>query len=223
MPLISSHLYFAGNQLSDSLANEDQRDGFLIGSILPDIRYISGDNRGTTHFLLKDESDLSNKISLIKKENSSIADIAVKTGIVFHSFLDIWWRKQVYLASKSKFIGLALQIVDEEQAFSLFNRKAIIERIKKHGTVSFSNISELVVEKWISLVIDYLSQDQFDAKAIINLIARGKNYDTRISEEILGLVDVVKNDENTFNQITKLKEAGIPQKIKLHINGLWLG
>jgi len=222
MPLISSHLCFANDQLSDCSVNENQYNGFLIGNILPDIHYISGDSREITHFPLKDEIELFKQIDIVKKENSNLTDIAIKTGIAFHSFIDIWWRKQVYLASTSRFIGLALQIVDEEQSFLLLDRKTAIERIKKLKVNNFLNIPEVVIERWILLVINYLSQNQFDTKKTIKLIASGKNYDSETVEKILALVDFIKSDKKTLNQITKLNELGVPQKIKFYINNLWL-
>jgi len=222
MPLISSHLCFANNQLLGCSINENQYNGFLIGNILPDIRYISGDSRETTHFSLKDEVELFNQIGIIKKENSNLTDVAVKTGAAFHSFIDIWWRKQVYLASTSKFIGIALQIVDENQSFLSLDRKTTIGRIKKLKVNNFLNIPEVVIERWILLVINYLSQNQFDTKKTIKLIASGKNYDSETVEKILALVDFIKSDKRTLNQITKLNELGVPQKIKFYINNLWL-
>jgi len=222
MPLLLSHLHFATQQLSGLKIGNYQRAGFLVGSILPDIRYISGDSREKTHLLLKDEKEISNRIRSIKKKNLTAIDLAIETGVIFHSFLDVWWRRQVFLASPSKFIGLALQIVDEEQAFVLIDRKIILKRVNEIQISTFMSIPEPVVKKWLLLVSDYLSYDRFEVKRVVNLISAGKNYDSGVVDEILQLVDFVKNNKSVVDQMSELKKQGIPKEFKNLMNDLWL-
>ena len=203
MPLISSHIQFA-QDLCDSIVNSPSEDGFLIGNILPDIRYISNISREITHISFHDTNSFFEKINEIKNKHLDSFDKSIEAGTLLHSFIDEWWRKNIYIKSESKFIGLALQLVDEEYSFNSINRDEVIKKINGKN-FSYLNISDEIIKKWILFVSKYLSRPNFDIEEIIQMISGIKQLDTKSIEEIINLTKELKNNSELNKKIQDLK------------------
>ena len=94
-----AHVYYA-QQLKKSLLPEVLWDDFMMGSLLPDIRYIGVLSRDKTHLNLE-LGQVTKSIDSLLPEIKTIFSVSTSNdlilGFVYHSFVDIWWNKKIHL------------------------------------------------------------------------------------------------------------------------------
>lgn len=218
MPLVASHIDYALKQIKNSDINNVVISKLIFGSILPDIRYITGQDRLITHPAVTD----TNFIQTIQDQNSVLnggyESLPIAVGTTFHCFLDYWWRQQIFIPSASKYISLAIQLIDEETAFSNIDRHQIITYLSdRKSSVLCPNYPESDINKFVSLITNYLSDTSFEIKKLVRLIAQGKKFRPSDVDEILDLVDNLKRDIDTTRQIDQIRLNGVPKSITNNI------
>lgn len=178
-------------------------DGFL-GSILPDIRYLTKENREKTH-LLEEMDDISNYSQLMekifKKSNLAIKSNQISSedlfyfriGFSFHVVLDKWWPKQIYYPSKFEKFGVCLKLLDD-----ILLKKEIKETEKKYlnlsYNLSFLNLSEDIVKKWYDFIFWYIKK-QPAPQNIKEILVQGRLFKEEMAEEITNEVNRIFNNQ----------------------------
>lgn len=221
MPLIASHIDFAIKQIGDMFPNDQTRNYFLLGNLLPDIRYLTGQSREDTHLIVSNIEDLLAEIAKIKKtENRQVR--LIKFGVAYHCFIDDWWRKQVFIPSTSKLIGLALQIIDENNAFFAISRSEMVDCLKTTETLPFLNNSKEVVDSWINFIRTYLLTERFTTNSLsVWLMARLKRNEGE-TRELLSQIERIEKNPEFLQKILYVRQNGLPSDVKNIINTAWL-
>src|ERR1035437_8358942 len=148
-----THIVLANKVFDDFFPKLSKKD-FLIGTSLPDIRYLKTIDRKTTHF---NGAKLS--LSELNQQNSFMA------GAKFHAIADQVREKYVvsqniyYFLPKSKYATRSLKFLEDELFFDKIDNWE--EIIKEFLDISFKqipfNINQQVIEKWYSLLREYFS------------------------------------------------------------------
>ena len=197
MPI--THIAIADKIQSKYLADKDRRE-FFIGTSLPDIRYIAGIPRNTTHFEEKTFED-------IRKADSYTA------GFYFHAYVD--YRRRTFLSENG---------IDNFIEPDIFNSYAIkmLEDYLFYDMVSdwdnivgyFDNILDKEKDIPVSLKIikDYHLQLQNYFKEKPNYdtfikLMRSLGYDNKKAVDIVSRFDQVRVNENIVNLVLGMYES----------------
>lgn len=200
MPLPATHLYYSNRIFKNVFCNESE---FLIGSIIPDIRYISGMKRDETHFDISSEIELANSIFSLKKNDKNFF---YKTGALTHSFLDQWWRNQVYIESNNPYIKIIVQLVEEEIVFYKLDRINVAIKLRKALNGGVKGYLKKDCHLFFGEIIKYLEKERWDMQPLIKIFASEKKLSNKDIDNLKTGVDNFRNNEKLLRQLKKAKK-----------------
>jgi len=190
-----THIVLTDKVFNKFFHNKDRKD-FFIGTVFPDIRYITNIDRLRTHFSLR-----SVDLNHINKEKDSFL-----AGLRFHSLVDdvrerFIRSKNVYsLIPESKYKTQALKILEDKLYYDkVDNWNEIIDFFDKILPEELDfNIKEQDIKKWHGILQRYFSKKP--DKDSMEVFARDLNFSEEIQEEITNLIEKIRTDK-------KIKQA----------------
>lgn len=190
MPLFISHIYYSKKFLNEN----NVADSFVLGTISNDIGYfVPSITREKTHFLFINNQEGWSSI-LKKIESTPNDDLSFYLGMIFHMFIDRWWRDNIYISSKSKHIGLILKIIDEIYCFRYIDIKDIKNIIERKNSQLYTrfldNKNKKEIDLFINFIIKYCNCKYPILLLLIFLIKKGKISKLEIPSFIIEFVRV---------------------------------
>jgi hypothetical protein len=159
--------------------NEDEKCAFFLGTLFPDIRYLAGLSRSTTH-----------EYGFSLEQIRAIEDPFLK-GIRVHVFVDDVREKFVERQEIIKILDetkgdkiLYLKFLEDEILYSAREKGAslpICHYLKQFDPAEFTFTSQEILEEWHELLRGYLSTRP--SRALSKLIANGRGF-SNISPEL---------------------------------------
>ncbi len=198
MPLPATHLYYSTKIIGNRLDDNNKAD-FLVGSIIPDVHYLNS-ARGKNHFNISNKKELIKKLNCLQKTDKKF----YKTGIMIHSFIDQWWRDQIYIKSDSPYIRIIIQLVEEEIIFKMLDRANSIKSIEKFLSKEKSYL-EGDVAFFLLEIIKYLKNKKWNINCLIKLFAPSKNLTNKDALSLKKDFNIIKNEKELLNQLDKIK------------------
>jgi len=194
MPAFISHITYLNKFWVEMGYPESFRNDGILGSMLPDVRYITKQDRKLTHLKesFKDArtygqlfdnvlGDIKNKISspdaLLEKMRY------FRIGFAFHIALDQWWPKQIYFPSEFEKIGACLKLLDDILLASEIDKINMEDELRLPYKIKFLELSDALIEKWYNFVFDYVKKRP-TLKNIKEILVEGELFDEKTSEEI---------------------------------------
>jgi len=176
-----THMVLADKVFDKRFKDEKKKD-FFIGSVFPDVRYVSGIKRRLTHHL-----DLKEKNSF-------------ETGIKFHCLIDEIWNEFV---RSNNYITSFKLLGDELLYEKIGNWEEYISYFDKIFPSEFLfNIPEEKIKKWHKILQQYFSKKPNDItrNTFIKSIGVSEERIDRINQNI----DLIRNDQGIIKTIEEL-------------------
>lgn len=188
-------------------------DGFL-GALLPDIRYLTKQNREITHNVDKIDQELNYDQLLSKIFKTSdllikIDDISdeklfyFKIGFSFHTVFDQWWGKQIYFHSTFEKFDLCLKFIDDILLMDEFNKLKLSADLTLRYKIDFLNLDKKLIEKWYNFVFWYIKK-QPSVENIKEILTVSKLFDSKMSQEIANEVNKTFNEQEIINKLQQM-------------------
>lgn len=169
MPAFISHITYLNKFWVEMGYPESFRNDGILGSMLPDVRYITKQDRKLTHLKesFKDAKtygqlfdnilgDTENKIS--SPDGSSEKIHHFRMGFAFHIALDQWWPKQIYFPSEFEKIGACLKLLDDILLASEVDKINMEDELALPYKIKFLDLSDALIEKWYNFVFGYIKK-----------------------------------------------------------------
>lgn len=212
MPLLKSHVAYLEKFWEEEQYPKKYFHNGLLGTLLPDIRYLNKQSRELTHlenFSFSSKLIFSVYFDLLFKKAKEIfftghsIDEAEKyflRGFVFHIILDKWWAKQIYFGSNFKYFGLCLKIVNDLildfKAYH-YDMKYNTQRIN----LLTLEIDQYSLDRWYSFVFKYLNTE-LTVDKIENIISNFGLFERQV---VIKISDEVRRILGNEEIISKLK------------------
>ncbi|PIQ75499.1 MAG: hypothetical protein COV84_00930 [Candidatus Portnoybacteria bacterium CG11_big_fil_rev_8_21_14_0_20_40_15] len=196
---------------------ESFRNDGILGSMLPDVRYITKQDRKLTHLKesFKDAKtygqlfdnilgDTENKIS--SPDGSSEKIHHFRMGFAFHIALDQWWPKQIYFPSEFEKIGACLKLLDDILLASEVDKINMEDELALPYKIKFLDLSDALIEKWYNFVFGYIKKRP-TLQNIKEMLVEGELFDEKTSEEISREVNKIFNESDVRNKLQDMYES----------------
>ncbi len=201
MSLPATHLFYIQQQFSDFNLDSD----FLLGNIIPDVRYLLRIPRDITHFDIKTTEELSNKIQQITSKKLPLYQKKIIVGMFCHSFHDYWWRKGVYIQTKNPFIKHALFLAEEWLSFDLLNRQEMVSKLSLIQDHSISGLDNNQTTLFVKNIILHLMSANFLASPLLTYWKKIKKLSDNDMREIISLTSSLMKNPDFVRQTNYLK------------------
>jgi len=153
-----THLYYAEKLYNKFLKDREEKD-FFLGAVFPDVRYVAGANKETTHFYNNDEF-IKEKICIDENDSSFLCGVKIhnlidliNTKHLRNSIYDIYDNKFEHVRTPTLFLEDVINfdlILDLNRYINFFD-EVIDEEIKFNENITIKDI-----EKWHQILKDYL-------------------------------------------------------------------
>lgn len=216
MPAFISHLTYLNKFWVEMGYPESfQWDG-ILGSMLPDVRYITKQDRKLTHLkeAIKDAKtygqlfnnilgDVGNKIVIQGASPKNTHHFRI--GFAFHIALDQWWPKQIYFPSDFDKIGACLKLLDDILLVSELD-KINTDELKLPYKIKFLELSDALIEKWYNFVFDYIKKRP-TLQNIEKILVEGELFDKETAREISRETNEIFNESDVKNKLQEMFES----------------
>jgi len=160
MPTAISHVVYCQHFLKkNGLADSDQ--AYVIGNLMPDIRYLGVLSREITHIDLTDETEAWKRVNqLIPNPTNNLAIKLSQQGFLFHQFLDGWWGGTNEQAGDNWFALTALKLYEDTLLYSKMEdyTQSVKELQKAKTSFHLSGVSQSDVSTWIDRILFFLAK-----------------------------------------------------------------
>ncbi|OIO48327.1 MAG: hypothetical protein AUJ32_00810 [Parcubacteria group bacterium CG1_02_40_82] len=217
MPAFISHITYLNKFWVEMGYPESFRNDGILGSMLPDVRYITKQDRKLTHLKesFKDAKtygqlfdnilgDTENKIS--SPDGSSEKIHHFRMGFAFHIALDQWWPKQIYFPSEFEKIGACLKLLDDILLASEVDKINMEDELALPYKIKFLDLSDALIEKWYNFVFGYIKKRP-TLQNIKEMLVEGELFDEKTSEEISREVNKIFNESDVRNKLQDMYES----------------
>jgi len=217
MPAFISHITYLNKFWVEMGYPESFRNDGILGSMLPDVRYITKQDRKLTHLKesFKDAKtygqlfdnilgDTENKIS--SPDGSSEKIHHFRMGFAFHIALDQWWPKQIYFPSEFEKIGACLKLLDDILLASEVDKINMEDELALSYKIKFLDLSDALIEKWYNFVFGYIKKRP-TLQNIKEMLVEGELFDEKTSEEISREVNKIFNESDVRNKLQDMYES----------------
>jgi len=191
MVTVITHIVLA-KKVFDKYFQDKDENNFFVGTLFPDIRYLSTIDRNKTHYNNLTFNDL-------KKDNSFLA------GMKFHSILDTAREKFIVasgiysLCPKSKYIIQSLKFLEDEIFYKYVDNwgeyisylNNILPEEKRFG------VTEKDIKKWHLLLQEYF-KEQPNEKTVTNALL-SINHSNKVIDEINGNIVLMRVNKDIVN------------------------
>ena len=197
MPLPFSHIVYADKILQTKLKNRKiNQQEYFIGSLFPDIRYLTKEPREKTHKKFKTTKKLINKI---EKEKDSF-----KLGLLVHWLTDYQFAKYWL-----KYFNDVRKYIKNLSAINVLNDQILFDKFKKRNEIiKYFNVICARENKKIKL--EYIKKQHEFIKIILT-----KKLNYSFGKKLIKILGINKDPDKIFEQWKKIKkDKKIIQKIK---------
>src|SRR5258708_6497439 len=127
--IIYAQKFIAANQI------QDHENAYLIGNLIPDIRYFGVLPREFTHIELNDQAQAWDKVTHLVLGEQNIE--LFRKGFLFHNFLDFWWADKYPISTTDWYQGTALKWHQDMQLFPLIKDIQSLKDLIKKASKQF--------------------------------------------------------------------------------------
>jgi len=134
-------------------------------------------------------------------KDSGLSEYFYKVGMITHSYIDNYWRSNVFIKSKSPFIKIVVQLVDEKIVFDMVDKFFFLKILSEIDQDCQSKQEKLYAD----FISGYLGQDEWDIDIMLNVYLQKKKIDEKYRSEIICLFEKCVADNDLLSQLKKLK------------------
>ena len=183
MPLPFSHIVYADKILQTKLKNRKiNKQEYFIGSVFPDIRYLTKVQRGITHLNFKNSKIILDEI---KQEKNSFELGILAHLYVDYKFLEVWSE---YLNKNQNHYYSILYLMDN----LLFDNFKKIKLISKYFNNTLKveekkySLNNKIIEKWHQIIQKFISQkiNKKDFMQTVKIMGFDENFVNKITQEV---------------------------------------
>lgn len=229
MPLFNSHATYLKKFWQEKNFPTEFFIYGLLGTLLPDIRYLLKIPRAVTHLhSLENQSLTGEKLyqKLLAKISTKIKSDGWSPtqkeyfghGLAFHITLDKWWPKQIYFSSDSRHIGLCLRLIDEKLKFEQIKHDKWIQSalkadwLKLITGLQFLDLKTTDLKKWFMFVKKYFLAE---ANNIDQILIASKFLPPEIAAEVFTENKKIAEHQPTISKLNSMSKKFSWEKISL--------